>query len=284
MRTLYSCIVFLLFSTFAIQAQCDFDATISGEFNLCPDGSSTITTEEYDAYQWYKRAYNSTDKVLINGATEQNFTVEAATDVTYYFSVEVTKDNCTESSGEVLIDQWVFLFPTVSSNGNFTIGPNGETFLCEGDTMYFELNQPYTKNITWYKEGVIIDGETTSKLIVTEGGNYTVSGAPEVCPDYIQNLGLNLTVELIDCVTDTDETAFESINLFPNPSTDVVYVRSADEKIEELYLYDLNGRLLIQKSPGQNEFDLDLQDLSAGLYLLKLQGVNGSKVVKLEKK
>jgi uncharacterized repeat protein (TIGR01451 family) len=155
---------------------------------LCPNESDTLWTQQFGTYQWYK------DGTLIPGGTNQFLVVDAFSDAGSQFHVEVSQGNCTGTSSQVLVDGWVFLLPYVISEGTFTVGPNGEMLMCPGDTAYLILGQPYDTNIQWTESGNIIPGANNDTLMVTQSGNYHVSGAPSTCPNYIQNLGVTIEV------------------------------------------------------------------------------------------
>ena len=169
---------------------------ITGDTLLCPDSKGMLSVQEgYDSYQWYKRFYGSDKKTRIKGATVNMLNINAADDVPAYFSVKVTSKGDTLKSEEKLVDSYVFLLPSVISDGDFINGP-GYFLLNKGDAGTFTLTQPYDTNITWYKNDQPIPGEKSIMLNVTKPGEYTVQGAPAVCPDFIQNPGVALTVKL----------------------------------------------------------------------------------------
>lgn len=254
-------------------AQCDFDPTITGDVILCPNSSSTISTQEYDNYQWYKRQFSEPNPVPIAGEKSQSITISNPTDVFYYYSVEATLDGCTEFSPEVLIDAWAFIPVTVISLGDFTIGNNGESIVCNGDTMYFELNQPYTTNITWFKNGEAIANDTTTTLTVTSPGQYTVTAAPGICPDYVQSLGLTLEVAFIECSSKVEEDFIENKNvlIYPNPAIDQIHVKSEIEEILNLSIYNGFGQKPYSKAIGSKTATIDVSDFQKGLYILEFQ-------------
>ena len=268
MRLLYPLLLLICLSN-GLQAQCDFDATIEGDLILCPNANGQLFTQEYEAYQWMKRAYNETEATPINGATEQFLDVSSANDVGYYMSVEVTLDNCTEMSEEILVDSWWFLPVTVASVGDFEIGNMGEAIICSGDSMFFEMNLPYDTNIIWYKDGAVIIGETDSKLVVYEAGAYTVQGAPSICPDYTQFLGLDLIVEVVNC-TNTTEQQVESTKLscFPNPVQKELNIKST-YSIQRIQLLDLTGKILLDQTQPHTSCSLNIEGTPAGLYLIQ---------------
>ncbi len=257
-----------------INVNCNFNPTVTGTLMLCPNDTGSITTQVYGTYQWYKRPIGGSAQA-ISGATSQSLSINYFDDAGYYFSVEATDSGCTEMSPEVLVDGWVFLLPSVSSTGDFTIGTNGETIVCDGDTMYFTLLPPYDTNIIWYESGNPIPGDTSTVLTVTDAGFYTVQGAPSTCPNFIQNLGLTLEVQVITCGVGVDEIADDGISII-NPVTDYLKIisgiRTEDFILE---LVDINGRIVF-KSNGTFGINTEfpLPDLESGMYTCILKAEN----------
>lgn len=170
--------------------QCEFTPTITpSSLILCPDESATLSTQEYDSYQWYK------DGNIITGATSQTLTVDQYNDAGYSFTVSATLDGCTDMSASVLVDGYMFLFPYVIHGGDEpnSTGPNGELVFCEGDTLTFTLAPGYTENITWTNNGIAIPGEISPELIVTTTGNYSASAAPGLCPNMVMGIGVEVS-------------------------------------------------------------------------------------------
>ncbi len=284
-QTMKILIVFsmMLFLCPLVKAQCDFDPTVEGELILCPFNSTTLSTQEYDSYQWYKREYGSSTPVPIDGATGQTIMVSNPDDVLYSFSVEATLDNCTETSPEVLVDGWAFLPVTVASTGDFTVGNNGESIVCIGDTMYFTLNLPYNTNITWYKNGTPIPGETSTVLTVTSEGNYTVSGAPDICPDFVQFIGVTLVVEFTDCTlaVDPEPGADEPVLIYPNPATDRITLESESTQLREISIYNSLGQLAHREITSGHKVTIDVSGFAKGIYFVAISHENGTSLRKL---
>ena len=67
-----------------------------------------------------------------------------------------------------------------------------------------------------------------------------------------------------------------SITIYPNPVTDVMFVYSSDIDIKEMYLTDINGKLISQS----NQSKLILTHVEAGFYLLKISGTKGEVITK----
>ncbi len=273
-------ITVLFFTIFLFQfsfAQCDFDPTVEGELILCPNSSTVLSTQIYDSYQWYKREYGQSTSYPIPGDTMQTITITNPGDVPYYFSVEATLDGCTELSPEVLVDGLVFLPVTVISTGDFEIGQNGESIVCIGDTMYFTLGLPYNTNITWYRNGQPISEETSTVLAVTTPGLYTVTAAPGECPDYLQSLGLTLTVEFIECTSATEDNLLNStqILIYPNPATDHLNIQGQYVEILDVSIYNHIGQLVKKEIVSGFTKTINIFGLQSGIYFVDVNCTSG---------
>jgi hypothetical protein len=183
----------MLAFTLRAAAQCPFDPTITpDDLILCPNEQGELTTQVYDAYQWYK------DGVAIPNANAQTLPVDQFNDAGYTFTVEATLNGCTEMSPGVLVDGWAFLPPYVIQSGDEPLyfNENGVAHHCLGDTVLLVFS--FTNNVTWTNNGVAIPGEITSVLEVTATGNYSASGAPSICPDMIMPLGLEVSLVFLE--------------------------------------------------------------------------------------
>ncbi|HET8838749.1 MAG TPA: T9SS type A sorting domain-containing protein [Flavobacteriaceae bacterium] len=80
-----------------------------------------------------------------------------------------------------------------------------------------------------------------------------------------------------DCSLGTTEFFAEKINVFPNPASDFVFIKSPYE-IEAVEIFTLNGEKLQNAFSEANR--IDMRSLVSGIYFIKLSGENGSQVVK----
>lgn len=159
---------------------------------MCPNTDDTLFTQTYDSYQWYK------DGLQILGATSQFLPVNSFNDAGSTFYVAATLGGCTENSDTVLVDGWAFLPPFVMMHGTPAyFGGMGEAYFCNGDSALLELGMPYTESIQWTNGGTDIPGANSQTLLVTQTGNYGVSGAPAVCPDYIVPIGVSIPIAFL---------------------------------------------------------------------------------------
>lgn len=261
-----------------LAAQCVFNPTVTGDLLVCPQGSVTLGTQQYDAYQWYRRDFPNGIAQPIPGATTPILTVNYD-DTPVYISVAATKDGCTEQSPEVLTDGLAFLPVVVLSEGEFEVGPNGEQIICTGDTIYQIVLQPYTINIQWYDDQDEIPGATDDTLVVTQPGIYWVSGSPETCPEYTASLGVQIPViwgSSPGCTTGAKEpeSSFE-VTILPNPARTSVFIAADVPGNIRLVLFDAQGKTL-REMDFEVAAELVTTDLPAGIYTLHLQSRQGA--------
>ena len=286
MKTIFRAALILaaiLCLSFGANAQCNFDPTVTGNLLVCPESTSTLSTQQYDSYQWYSRPFSGGSSQPISGATGQTLEVNAA-ETPLYISVAATLNSCTEQSPEVLVDGLAFLPVTVSTFGDFTIGPNGELIICSGDTVWMEALLPYTLNFQWYNNEVPIAGANNDTLVVTSPGNYSVSASPEECPDWTAFLGLEIPVVwgtgpgCATLVKDPAQTL--KVEIVPNPASDKLRVMVADFAPVSLLLLDNQGKTVRERKFAEQTV-LDVSDLPAGVYVLQLTSENGGAVKRI---
>jgi len=140
------------------------------------------------------------------------------------------------------------------------------------------------QNITWsvYDEGTtgatITDGElnTTEQgtVVVTATVNYDMFGTA-----YTQNF----TIEVEPNVSVNEPVQeFSNITLYPNPTSSemTVVLNNPAVKIVEMELYDLFGKKVQQQTVNQSYGTLNMNELSQGVYILKVRLSQGDVVMR----
>jgi len=75
-----------------------------------------------------------------------------------------------------------------------------------------------------------------------------------------------------------------NVRLYPNPFSDVITITSDQNLIESVKVYDLKGVLLYQTRDNSTEVNVNLSNLSSGIYLIKTASPNGETMHKVVKK
>jgi len=96
---------------------------------------------------------------------------------------------------------------------------------------------------------IIFNTDGTRTLIMTrDDGNFAVFQDSKI-------LGIN-------------DKALSKVGLFPNPTTDLLYIDSEFGVIEQLTVYDRTGRQVLKQTPEGNAIDVSI--LPQGLYFIEI--------------
>lgn len=251
---------------------------ISGDTMMCPytnGTASVVGSQTYDSYQWYFKYWFLSDEFQpIEGATNSAFTYDWMTYDQAVFKVEVTLGGQTYTSNEIQIDSynWVPMSVSFELAPNLSINPeNGSVMLCDGTSVELQLSSPFTENINWFKDGVLIPDETSTTLIVSEPGVYHVSAAPEMCPD---NTASNASTPVIvesdsGCQLNVNQPNKMLISVYPNPANDLVYIKSDFGDIESVVIYSMTGQQMLRRVGHGNLTEISIADLASGIYILE---------------
>lgn len=150
------------------------------------------------------------------------------------------------------------------------------------DTAITLVGDVLTVNATgatfaWIKCGdnITIGGATSSTFTPTVSGNYAAVVTQNGCTDttrcvFVNKVGLS-SIELAN------------LQIFPNPTQNVVNVKLEDVKINQMTLTDLQGRKLQTiNDPAANTI-ISIENYSSGVYLLNIytnDGVNTQRIIK----
>ncbi len=108
------------------------------------------------------------------------------------------------------------------------------------------------------------------RAVYLEGGNSPYS---EISSDYIGT------------ITSTQNLADSNLELYPNPATDVLYIKSVNQ-IQSISVLDLLGNTYTKYSALGNDVlhQLNVSQLSAGVYFIKIENGNSSLVKRFVKR
>ena len=83
-----------------------------------------------------------------------------------------------------------------------------------------------------------------------------------------------------DTETGIDDLNFnnEDISIFPNPANKIINIEFKSQQIKsyDAEIYNIQGKLIFMKQYKSNSINIDISDLSKGIYLLKLKDKTGS--------
>ena len=79
------------------------------------------------------------------------------------------------------------------------------------------------------------------------------------------------------------ENSLKNLKAFPNPTEGIIRMKTEGRPAIELQVFDLFGKMIFQKSVGENEFSVDLSNYAAGTYLIRIVTESGSETIKIVK-
>jgi hypothetical protein len=159
---------------------------------------------------------------------------------------------------------------------------NGNTLICEGRTgELIEIDQ--NENIVWEYITPVnnITGTILSQGDSASGANNNTFRAIKYEPDYPAFTGRDLTPgDPIELNPDLSGCSLLSVNeelesytrLYPNPVKDYLRIKSKQPTIK-IEIFSVVGALLKSE---ENSDQIDMRDLSSGMYVVKLYSHKGS--------
>lgn len=105
--------------------------------------------------------------------------------------------------------------------------------------------------------------------------------------DYISSLGGSINVDNIaiddaSVISEKEELKDVKFEMYPNPASDKIILEFDSKVFDVVQIIDLNGKLVYQTELGQNDnSEINIEFLQNGIYLVKLNGVENSRIEKL---
>lgn len=81
-----------------------------------------------------------------------------------------------------------------------------------------------------------------------------------------------------------EENELIQFSAYPNPTENVWNIKSMNEAIKSIQVYDILGKEVLTMNPNANEAQIDASGLNTGLYFATVNSTIGSKTIKLIKK
>ncbi len=289
-----------------------FTGTTGGIFSASPSGLSidaatgSITPNQSDSGN-YTVTYNIPPSGLDPAFVTTTNVIIAPTVVPQFSFTNTTI--CAGSVGPFLpatsfngiTGTWVppGIDPTVSSTYIFIPNPGQ---CAEQTSIYVAVLPLPTAMISASGESVNFIGTPITTVTYTynagsyqtitldSAGNASISLPPNSGPTTIclvsaeSNGILNCTAPLIGCATVLANSQFDfnDLTYSPNPVADVLHIESKD-MIKDVTVFNIMGQKILQQKFDNLDVRLQLSQLKAGNYFIKLQSDNKSEVIKVIK-
>ncbi|MFZ1633804.1 MAG: T9SS type A sorting domain-containing protein [Chitinophagales bacterium] len=230
----------------------------TGPAEFCQGGSVLLNaTYSGTTLQWQKNGIN------IPGATTASYTA-------------TTKGNysCTTTS-DCGMDTSDIIFVNVFKNPKAIIEAGGPTTFCMGGSVTLNVSPVAGSTYQWYKNAIVIPGATTTSYLATTAGIYKCRVTKIASGCFKNSAGITVS---IPCKEGDESPYNNTLNILPNPNNGTFNISINDnvlldeEQIIQLEIYTVTGQLTLTKEldPNQNVFEINLPDISAGIYIAKV--------------
>jgi predicted outer membrane repeat protein len=220
---------------------------ITGDSIICPNGSVTLTAiGNSSSFQW-----NNADTTQIITINDSNI----------YYVTGKNNIGCT-AADTFHVQMGELPIPTISQTGSTL-----------STTTAFTSYQ-------WYKDNVAIVGATQQQYTATQSGSYSVKVTNTNGCEGISN-ALSYATTAINGINKNN-----NLNIYPNPANKyaIIDLENLSDKINSYSIVDIWGRVIETNSNGTlngKTLKIDLQNIAAGSYYIKLQGLKQQHSLKL---
>ncbi|MBI3233675.1 MAG: T9SS type A sorting domain-containing protein [Bacteroidetes bacterium] len=127
------------------------------------------------------------------------------------------------------------------------------------------------------------DGTTSSDTnpehIYASSGKYFVKLKVTHCK-YVDSFAYFINVE--NPLGIVEKTEYNTLNIYPNPANEMVSIEMNEFQPTTIFLYDMSGKLIIQKALTKTIDKIDISNLTSGLYIVELRSNLNINKVKLQ--
>lgn len=271
----------------------ELEAGTSYKFSYTYGNNSTESTESLRTYilqnpnaAWANGATPLTDHADINAGTATEFTFGSPISITvsgtYYFAFNAYSEGDAGNLyvDDIAVEEWTCGVPQdldVSDIG-ITSATISWTAPSENTTMLYLYGYGTTDEIP-------TDIESTTDLIIT---------LAELEPNttyyfYIQSLCGPLMGEWTSIPFTTEEETngltdnqFSGFRYYPNPVSNVLTLNNTSD-IDSVEMYNITGQLVFQKDINSPEAQINVSQLTTGVYFLTVHSGNEAKKIKVIK-
>lgn len=118
-------------------------------------------------------------------------------------------------------------------------------------------------------------------LYTTGNGVYSLNPSTGASTQIIS--GNYQYLKAVTSTLNVTETRAMTASVYPNPTSGIIFIKS-EEKVNSVTLYSLTGQMLKSFKDIGNENKIDISDLPANIYLLRIITETGQKSLKIIKK
>jgi hypothetical protein len=229
---------------------------------VCTGASASITASGANTYTWQPGSLSgATVNVAPASTTIYTVTATYANGCTATSTRKVTVGNCATCASNVVI----------STSPYSILLTESQTYIRTSGTVLIESGS-FVKFDAAATSYVLLDkgfNAANGSVFIAQALNGCTSGSPQL-PSLESSSKESVSVVEKD----------ESIIVYPNPTTGKITIEHPIS-LAEIALYDLTGKLVMKiNTMGDTKSDIDIGNLSQGVYILYAKGFSSIKVIK----
>ena len=141
--------------------------------------------------------------------------------------------------------------------------------VCVGDSVVIEVN-PNFVNYWWNTGNPLDQGEDRVVVYPTQDFTYVVEALDSNGCESREEI-----LVLVDtCVTSMHSEMFSKINIYPNPTSDKLYIDLPHNEIFTISVLSMEGKLILQEIEVLNSIVIASEKLTKGSYILRIENSN----------
>jgi hypothetical protein len=224
---------------------------------VCVGKPVTITAGGALTYVWSNGGFGPSINATSTTTAQINLSV-----------IGTNQYNCTGNANVI-----VNVFPNPPVNANVS-----NNLICEGDAV--TLSGSGAASYQWLtSNNFILSGSPITYYPAGSGGTYTLTGTDaNGCSNTSQ---VSISAERCTGITTVD--AANGLRVYPNPTSGAFTVEMSTETNKTINVTDVTGRVILQGSTDEASFNVNINQLAAGVYYVKVSSGNEVNVIKVVK-
>lgn len=203
-----------------------------------------------------------------NGQTGQNILIHPTASGSYTV-VGTDANGCTADASQFIAVNPLPVVTAVSSIPG--VACNNEMIMLNGSgAVQYTWTASNSPNVYVGNPVNLIPGSTAVYTVMGENANGCVGKS-------------TITQNVTECVGLMKSSALKGLSVYPNPTYGVFTVELLNESAKNIEVMDVTGRIVYTKTTTYDQTEVDVRDLSAGIYYVKITSENVSEVIRIVK-
>jgi hypothetical protein len=209
---------------------------------ICPGTCTDFINNSSNAlsYQWFFAGANPSVSTDVN-PTSICYNTPGNYDVTLVATNATGNDT-------LMLANFITVFPFPSPQG----------IMLSGDTLFAN---PGATSYQWYYNGNLISGATDYYYVASQSGDYNVVATDEN--------SCEVEAVINDVLAAVTNTSLQSVQIYPNPVQDKLYVSTMLNGSAKVSIYNLLGETVLDLPLPESKL-IEVSSLESGLYYLQI--------------